>query len=284
MCAAEGTGRRLPGPAGTRFAAVRWFEEIDSTNRWLADEARAGAPEGAVAAARWQTAGRGRLGRRWEAPPGANLLVSVLLRPTYGAAAVHRSAAAVSLAAADACAEVAGVAPGCKWPNDLVVGDRKLAGVLAEVVADPGGVLAEGRPCALVVGIGLNVHWPPPDAGGAPGPPADADGVLRTATSLWREGGARAAAVTPAQVLASLLASLERRLAAVEGDEGPAALDGEYRRRCVTLGRAVRVIGGTQTVEGRAVDLTEAGHLVVEVGGRRVTVAAGDVVHLRHAG
>src|SRR5947208_2273673 len=127
---------------------VRRFAELDSTNRWLLDEARAGAAEGLVVVADHQTAGRGRLGRTWVAPPGSSLLVSVLFRPR-SLETGHLLTTAVAVAACDACEGVAGVAPDLKWPNDLLVGDRKLGGVLAE---------AEGA--AIVVGLGLNVNWP----------------------------------------------------------------------------------------------------------------------------
>ena len=100
-------------------------------------------PEGLVAVAAHQTAGRGRLGRRWEAPPGSNLLVSVLLRPDLGPGQRHLVSAVVALAAAGGrAADVAGVRPGIKWPNDLLAADGgKLAGVLAEADAagPPGG-------------------------------------------------------------------------------------------------------------------------------------------------
>src|SRR5438093_6330551 len=124
---------------------VRRFAELDSTNRWLLDEARAGAGEGLAVVADHQTAGRGRLGRTWVAPPGSSLLVSVLFRPR-SLEAGHLLTTAVALAACDACGRVAGVAPDLKWPNDLLVDDRKLGGILAE---------AEGP--AVVVGLGLNV-------------------------------------------------------------------------------------------------------------------------------
>src|SRR5205823_1731834 len=107
------------------------------------------APAGLVAVAEHQTAGRGRQGRSWTAPPGSSLLMSVLLRPGIRPERSHLVTAAVALAAADALEEVAGFRPGLKWPNDLIVDDRKLAGVLAE--ADGG---------AVVVGIGINLNWP----------------------------------------------------------------------------------------------------------------------------
>jgi len=167
--------------SATRFRDVRRFASIDSTNRYLLDEARAGAPEGVVAVADHQTAGRGRLGRTWEAPAGANLLCSVLLRPDLAPEERHLATAAVALAALDAVEALPpalGLAGqvGVKWPNDLVDrSGRKLAGVLAEadLAASPAG------PPPLVVGIGINVGWPGPDD--VP-PPELAD----TATSLRR--------------------------------------------------------------------------------------------------
>ena len=152
----------VPAPGEFRFTDVRRFEEIDSTNRYLLDEARAGAPDFAVAVADHQTAGRGRMGRTWEAPAGAALLCSVLLRPDLPPERLHLVTAAVALAARDALDGK----PDLKWPNDLLVDDRKLAGVLAEADLP-----------AVVVGIGINVTWAPPGAA-CVGPDADRDAVL----------------------------------------------------------------------------------------------------------
>ena len=105
-----------------------------STNTVALEAAAAGEPEGYVVVADHQTAGRGRLGRAWVAPPGTALLVSVLLRPPPATA--HLAVSALSCAAAAACERVAGVTPVLKWPNDLLAGDRKLGGVLAETVAN----------------------------------------------------------------------------------------------------------------------------------------------------
>ncbi len=134
---------------GSRFTDIRRFDSIDSTNRYLLDEARRGAPDGVVAVADHQSAGRGRLGRSWEAPPGSNLLLSVLLRPDLPVGDRHLASAAVALAAAEAVDAVTGVRVGIKWPNDLLGPDgRKLAGVLAEadlgVAADGGAVGVAG--------------------------------------------------------------------------------------------------------------------------------------------
>ena len=137
--------------------SVRVVDEIDSTNTALIAEverADTGSvpPDRSVLVARYQTAGRGRLDRRWEAPPGANLLVSILFMdpPPHPIELTQR----VGLAAIDACGEIAGVTAVLKWPNDLLVAGAKLAGILAQTTASG----------AVVVGLGLNVGWAPPGA------------------------------------------------------------------------------------------------------------------------
>jgi BirA family transcriptional regulator, biotin operon repressor / biotin---[acetyl-CoA-carboxylase] ligase len=256
----------------SRFTDIRRFDTIDSTNRYLLDEARRGAPEGVVAVADHQEAGRGRLGRRWEAPPGSNLLVSVLLRPDLPPGSRHLAAAVVALAAADAVAERTGTSPGIKWPNDLLGADsRKLAGVLAE--AD----LGDGRepgPAPIVVGIGINVGWP---AGPSDLPPELAD----VATSIrWETGEA----VDREDLLNSLLTALEPRVVDLGTPDGRARLAAEFRGRCTTLGTRVRVTLADGEFEGTAVDITPEGHLEVDTPAGRRTVVAGDVVHVRPTG
>jgi len=241
--------------------AVRWqvrrFAEIDSTNRWLLDEARAGAPDGLVAVADHQTAGRGRRGRAWAAAPGSSLLVSVLIRPELDVDHVHLLTMAVALALAEAVHHTCGVRADVKWPNDLVVGDRKLAGLLGE--AD---ISATGEVRAVVIGAGCNIEW------------RDfPDDLAETATALERETTTR---VDRWQLLDRFLDQLARRLGALE------AIPGEYRARSATLGRRVRVDLGDRVIEGMAADVDERGRLVVELDeAERVTVAVGDVVHLR---
>lgn len=228
-----------------RWDVIR-LDETGSTNDDLVRMARDGAPAGTVLVADHQTAGRGRLDRRWEAPPGANLLASLLFRP--GDAAPHRCTWTVALAARAACASCAGVTPVLKWPNDLLVDGRKLAGILAESV--------DG---AVVVGIGLNVAWAP-------------DG----ATYLAAESSARP---SPSDVLAAMLAEIDRLSAA-----GAPALAAEYRGALATIGTEVRVERtGLGPLHGRAVDVLDDGRLVVATVDGDVAVFAGDVVHLRTA-
>ncbi|MBA3282935.1 MAG: biotin--[acetyl-CoA-carboxylase] ligase, partial [Acidimicrobiia bacterium] len=155
---------------GSRFADVRWVERTGSTNADVIALARHGEPEGIVVVADHQSAGRGRRGRTWEAPPGASLMATVLLRPWSAVAGM--ATMAIALAAAEAVEELTGLAPRLKWPNDLVVPgdgsghDRKLAGILAE--ADwpaashiAGGWLPPATDARVVVavGIGINVAW-----------------------------------------------------------------------------------------------------------------------------
>lgn len=248
------------------FFEVRRFATLGSTNSYLLEEARRGAPEGLVAVADHQTAGRGRLGRRWEAPPGTCLLTSVLLRPVLAPDRLYLCTAAMALAAADASSAVAGVAPAVKWPNDLLVGERKVAGVLGE--SDPDAPGGPPGAVAVVVGIGCNVAWPGPQGAGG--------------TSLEEAAGRP---VDREALLDALLERLLVRRRQLDTHEGCAQLAGDFRSRCGTLGRFVRVeLVGGGSITGTAVDLTPGGHLVVEAPGGARTVVAGDVVHLRPDG
>jgi BirA family transcriptional regulator, biotin operon repressor / biotin---[acetyl-CoA-carboxylase] ligase len=237
---------------------IHRLREVDSTNTWVRDRARHGDAAGLVAVADHQTAGRGRLDRRWESPPGANLLASVLLRPDFGGEDVHLCAGAVALAGADACRELAGIEPVLKWPNDLLFEGAKLAGVLAEAE------FAGSSLAAVVVGIGINVAWPgPPEAGGTCLDDLAAQPVDRLV------------------LLDRLLGALEPRCALLEESAGRRALADEVRRRCATLGQQVRVTLPGEEVTGRASAIDDAGRLVVDTGSGPRAVSAGDVVHLR---
>ena len=253
----------MPGPVEW---TIRRLDETDSTNRVVLDLARAGEREGIVVVADHQTAGRGRLGRTWQAPPGASLLVTVLLRPALAVADVHLVTIAAALAAADACGEVAGVRPALKWPNDLVVerdgATRKLAGLLAE------STLAGGRIDAVGVGMGLNVQWP-----------SDLpDDLAHIATALNHEAGHD---VDRDAVLDAWLRRFADRYERLSQPGGVDDLLDAYRAACVTLGRDVRAELPFEVVVGVATDLTREGHLVLDTSDGRRVIAAGDVVHLR---
>ncbi len=277
MCA-DGARRRRGRRPGQSPAQrdIRHFAEIDSTNRYLADLAVGDAHHGLVAVADHQTAGRGRLGRRWEAPPGANLLMSVLVRPSFPMEWFHLCGAAAGLAAIAACRKVGlddGL--GLKWPNDLVVGDRKLGGILVEILMPAPG---SASPPAVVVGLGLNVQWPPPD-GAEPAEPVPEE-IEAIATSLWRESDRR---LIPGDVLEDVLDDLDERLEDLASPAGRQRQWEQYRAHCVTVGRLVKVTRTDDEITGTAVDINAQGHLVIDVGSTLQTVTAGDVVHLRPA-
>ena len=256
------------GVPGTRFRDVRWVEHTGSTNADLLAEARTGAPEGVVLVADHQGAGRGRLDRTWSAPPGSSLLVSVLLRPTLAAEDLFLVTQAAGLAAIEACAGVAGVEPGLKWPNDLVHpsahGIRKLAGILAESVVE------HGKVTALVVGMGLNVNWPEPLSGE----------LASTAVAL---SGIVSRPIDREELLVAWLGGFDRRLSDLDSGDGRRRLLDEVRSRSVTLGQRVRIEQSGQTLRGTAIAITDAGHLVVEPaeGGEPVEISVGDVIHAR---
>jgi BirA family transcriptional regulator, biotin operon repressor / biotin---[acetyl-CoA-carboxylase] ligase len=173
----------VPALRGRLGRPYRFVERTASTQRLLRDDD----PEGAVAVADVQTEGRGRLGRRWLAPAGTSLLVSILLRPRVDPARLPELSLVAGRACAEAIAEVTGLRPEVKFPNDVLLGGRKVAGILADA--------SEGR---VVLGVGVNVAQEPGDL------PA---GARTPATSLAIEAGR---AVDRAELLVALLAHLER--------------------------------------------------------------------------
>ena len=254
-------GRGLEAHTGTRFGPVEHVPETGSTNADLAARV-ADAPDGLGRVTDHQTAGRGRLDRRWDAPPGTNLLVSVLVRPRWTADRHPLGTTALAVAAVDALGGL-GVGAAVKWPNDVVLvggpAPGKVAGILAE--------LAAGPPPAVVIGLGLNVDWPLPDAG-----PPGAPSLAATGTSVDR--GA---------LLSSVLAGFEARLGDLEAADGPERLRAAHWDRSATVGSVVRVEASDGPLVGTAVGLDLDGSLLVDAGAGPVAVRAGDVVHLRPA-
>jgi BirA family biotin operon repressor/biotin-[acetyl-CoA-carboxylase] ligase len=240
---------------------ARYAPATGSTNADLMELARAGrTPAWTVLVAGHQQGGRGRLGRSWDAPPGTSLLVSVVLPlPAVTDAGLPPLAAGVAMA--DAVRSACRVDAVCKWPNDLMVGDRKLAGILAE-----GTVLGETFE-RLVVGAGVNLTQTVDEL---PGP---------LATSVRLEGGRPDAG----GLLVSYLSGLVATYRPLEPGFGRAVLDA-YRARCDTVGRDVRVaVSGRSVVEGIAEGVDEHGALLIRTSSGLVTVSSGEVVHLRTA-
>jgi BirA family biotin operon repressor/biotin-[acetyl-CoA-carboxylase] ligase len=250
----------LKGRLGREAVFVR---ETASTNDLAMGFASEGAPEGTVVAADSQTKGRGRLGRRWASPPGCNVHMSVVLRPALPPrdAPVLTVLSAVSVA--EALRDVAGVEAAVKWPNDVLVHGRKIAGILLETRSDTDRVLF------AVLGIGINVNV---RIDGLP------EEVRKSATSLSALTGREH---SRAEVMAAVLDRLSCRLDEL-GEKGRGALLDRWRELSSTLGREVRVAEGGISFTGKAMDIDEDGRLIVrlEHGGTR-KVASGDVESLR---
>jgi len=233
--------------------AQELFDTLDSTNAYLKREHTAGrAPAGAVAIALRQTAGRGRLGRTWESIPGAGLYFS-LLAPRLPMERLSLVPVAVGVAAAAALQEIAEVTAGIKWPNDLIVSDRKLSGILCE------GVL--GR---AVCGIGVNLLQ-------------DAAFFVRAelphGTSLLLETGR---VVSAPRLAAEIVNRLEPWLDELSAGKIDALID-RFRENCVSIGREVRAISPTGELAGIAVDVDAEGRLVIEHADGCTAVSAGEV-------
>jgi BirA family biotin operon repressor/biotin-[acetyl-CoA-carboxylase] ligase len=223
------------------------FGEVQSTNAALRNLAREGAVEGTVVLAESQRAGRGRLGREWFSPSGVNLYASVLFRPHFAPRQAPCFSFIASLAAADAVKEL-GPSPAIKWPNDLLVDRKKVAGSLVEC-ATRGDEIE-----FLIVGIGLNVNVSLDMLRAALGPAG------ANATSLSAVLGHD---VDRNALAASYLTHVElwaRRHAA----RGPEPILAAWRERDILTGRRVEVRGDGQRFDGRAVGVDDAGHLLVE--------------------
>ncbi|HEY1014073.1 MAG TPA: biotin--[acetyl-CoA-carboxylase] ligase [Herpetosiphonaceae bacterium] len=258
--------RELVEPATTGLQTlaigreIRAFDVLESTNTTLRAAAAAGAAEGLVALADEQTAGRGRRGRSWAAPPGSSLLVSALIRPHWlQSAEAFWLTKLAAVALAEAVEQATGLRPALKWPNDLQLGGRKLAGILVEVEAQP---LASLR--WAVIGCGVNVNWRP----------ADDPSITQAATSLAEELGAPA---DRAALLRQLLLALDRHYAALRMGRREALHDA-WRGRLATIGQPVLVDLGGTALEGVAEDVAADGALLVRTAdGRLERILAGDV-------
>jgi BirA family biotin operon repressor/biotin-[acetyl-CoA-carboxylase] ligase len=256
---------------GSRFADVRWVTETESTNDDVLALARSGAPDGIVIVADHQRAGRGRLDRTWEAPPGSSLLLSVLVRPALSPADAHLVSTATACAAVEACEAIAGVTPALKWPNDLIVmaDDGAVRGKVAGILAE--SIVEAGQLRAVVVGMGLNVNWPA-DL------PADLVGI---AIALNHVVGGD---IDREDLLIAFLERLDRWADQLADVDRRGRLVARYRELCRTIGASVRIELPTDSFAGTATDITDAGHLVVTLDdGSTRHVVAGDVVHVRPA-
>lgn len=249
---------------------IEHYTQVGSTNDVIRRQAGAGHPEGLVILADQQTAGRGRLGRAWAAPPDSSLLLSLLLRPSWLAPADAFSLTMLaSVALCEAVEQTTPVRAALKWPNDLLLPVRtaagptlrKAAGILSEIELD-GNQIAW-----VVIGIGLNVHW-------APAGIVDGRDLAEVATSV---GAAAGQSVERLPLLRALLERLDARYAALRrGDH--ADLFERWHDRLTTLGQPVQISLPHGELRGVAEDVERSGALRVrDEQGTLHTVLAGDL-------
>jgi BirA family biotin operon repressor/biotin-[acetyl-CoA-carboxylase] ligase len=242
------------GLVGRRYLYLRETGSTSDVARHLAGD---GAPEGTLVLAEHQTAGRGRLGRRWHAPPGSGLLFSLIFRPPLAADQVQQLTMVCGLAVVDAVAATTGLQAGLKWPNDILVGGDKVGGILSEVE------LRGERVEYAVVGIGLNVNQ---------GPEQLPQGLAIPASSLSIELGRD---VDRLALLRAVLQAVERRYLALRQGASPHE---EWAQRLTMLGQTVVVSQGEERLEGLAEGVAADGALLLRLpDGQQHRVLAGDV-------
>lgn len=277
---AEGSGRidlaRMESALETRVLgrAAEWpnelFDEVDSTSSRAAVLAAEGAPEGVVVLARRQTAGRGRQAKRWESPADAGIYMSVVLRPQLSAGDLPLVSLAAGVAAAETIERCLGLAVGLKWVNDLIVSDRKVAGILAELQSTassvvPGSKHGTIQAPAVVLGIGINLNIP-----------ADAvpDDLKERIGSLEPLAGRK---VDGSLLAADLLGSLESSYEDLRRGAKELVISA-WKQRSVTLGRQVLASTPRGDIRGTASDITDSGALVVTLeSGEQVVLTGGEV-------
>jgi BirA family biotin operon repressor/biotin-[acetyl-CoA-carboxylase] ligase len=239
---------------------IRVFKETASTNDIVEKLARDGAPEGVVVFAEAQTKGRGRLGRKWSSPARKGLWFSVLLRPKLTPQETTQLIVASATALARAIRQATGVLPQIKWPNDILIRGRKVAGILTELTAEL------DRVKHVVLGVGVDVNIAAGDF------PAD---LRKLATSLKIESGE---SLDRAELAAVILRELDRDYARITaGKFGDIA--NEWEAQCATLGSNVTIHLGDRTIRGQAEALDDDGTLLVRTQhGRLERIIGGDVI------
>lgn len=238
---------------------IRVFQETNSTNDVAEKLARDGVKEGVVVFAESQTRGRGRLGRKWISPPRKGLWFSVLLRPDLRPQAATQLTVVAATALLRAIRDQTGLVPEIKWPNDILINGRKVAGVLTELSAELDHVKH------LILGIGVDVNLTPSEF------PAD---LRKLATSLKIEAGRH---IQRAALAATILRELDRDYERIHARRFQEIAD-EWEQHCTTLGRRVSIQIGERMLHGHAEALDEDGALLLRTQhGRLERIIGGDV-------
>ncbi len=237
---------------------VRIFEETDSTNIQCADLALKGWPEGTLVTAESQTAGKGRRGRNWESPAGTGIWMSLLLRPQIPAEKASMLTLVAALAVQKGIETETGIHSMIKWPNDLVIGSKKICGILTEMRS------REKEPEYVIVGIGINANMT-----------EFPDEIQDRATSLCLETGRKA---DRAGVIAGIMAAFEEDYKRFLRTCDLSLLKDEYDAGLINKGRQVKVLAPSGTYTGICQGIEKEGGLMVELpDGRKETVVSGEV-------
>ena len=236
-------------------------ESLDSTNAEALREISGGAQAPFVILAEQQSAGRGRRGRKWISPFAENIYYSLVLRIDGGMRQLEGLSLIVGLAVLSSLREFGSCDAGLKWPNDVLVGNKKIAGILLELVGDPADV------CHVVIGIGINVNM------------MVASDVDQSWTSLRLEAGQ---AINRNELIVALGRKLQGYLIRHE-DEGFAAIQAEWESNHLWQGREVTLIAGTHTVDGVVAGVDQQGALRLNVAGQEKAFSGGELsLRLRH--
>lgn len=236
---------------------LHWFDQTDSTNTQLKALALAGAPHGTVLVANHQTGGRGRMGRTFQSPGGMGIYMSLLLRPNCPITQLMHLTCAVAVAACDALEQATGLRPGIKWTNDLVLGKKKLGGILTELIT-------AGNEVCVIIGLGINCSQNREDF----------DPQLQDiACSLSMTLGKPVCREAITAALMSQLQQMDRRLLSEQ-----ASIMEAYRRDCITLDQDVCLIRADTVRYGHALDINEQGELLVRFpDGHTEAVSSGEI-------
>jgi len=243
----------------TRFNKIEHVSSTGSTNSDLVARAPT-LPDGFLLVSDYQTDGRGRKGRKWDAPPGRNLIFSVLLRPKWSSERHQLVTPALALATVEVL-EKLGLRTSVKWPNDVMIGVdnyKKVAGILAEYVQQENPV--------LIVGMGLNVGWP-----------QQKDSAPPNSTSLIACGVEK----DRSELLIEILKNFEERLIEISSEKGDATFRQAYMAKSSIIGNQVKVEHINGDTVGKAVDIKKDGSLIIENENGTTSITEGDVIHLR---
>ena len=252
--------KKIQSHLGDSRWQVQILGEVTSTNTLLKELGRQGAPAGTVLVADRQTGGRGRLGRSFLSPGGVGVYFSALIRPNCAPTELMHLTCAVAVAMCDAVEAAFGFRPGIKWTNDLVVGTKKLGGILTELGLDP----KTGRVSYAVLGIGINCGLTPRDFD-----PSIREIATSARMVLGREADRE-----------RLIAEMVRALEAMDQQllRSPAAMLERYRRDCITLGQQVSIVRGDEVRHALALDIDAEGGLIVRYDSGEIgTVTSGEV-------